>query len=313
MNKEHSLKKAAGIANQLRELRTTEKLIITVAPTGGFHGKEVNPNLPITPDEIAKATYEAWNAGAAIVHIHAREPKSGKPTSDPDVLREIDSRIREMKCDIIVQHSTSNDFIPRLPEDRRIKAIEMNPEMATLSVYFTRMVTFGGVENIRIATLSEIEHGAREMLERGIKPELEIYNPVSMHHLHGMIEKSYLKKPFWINFVFGMQRICMSFMPYSPRYLMWLVEMLPAEAMFSVTGVGLSSQRAATTHSILAGGHLRVGLEDNIYYEKGKIAESNAQLVSRSVRIARELGCEIASPDEARKMLGIGSYKNTCH
>lgn len=289
----------------MKELRTTSQLIVTVAVTGGFQGKEASPNLPVTPEEIVQATYDSWNEGASIVHVHAREPKSGKPTNDPDILRQIDQGIRERGCDIIIQHSTASDFIPRLGGDKRIRAIEMNPEMATLSVYFTRMVSFGGEENIRVATLEEIEHGASAMLERGIKPELEIYNYVSMHHLEGMIGNNLLRKPYWIDFVFGMHRICMSFMPYSPRYLMWLVEMLPPESLFSVAGVGVYEELSATTLSILLGGHLRVGLEDNIYYKRGQLAESNAQLVARSVRIARELGCEIASPEEARQILGI--------
>ena len=98
----------------MKERRTTEKLIITVATTGGFHGKEANPNLPELPEEIAQAAYECWNEGASIVHIHARDPETRKPTSDPEVLREIDRRIREKNCDIIIQHSTAADYIPRL-------------------------------------------------------------------------------------------------------------------------------------------------------------------------------------------------------
>lgn len=291
------------------ELRTTEKLIITVSPTGGFQGKETNPNIPITPEEIVEDTYRSWNEGAAIVHIHAREPGTDKPTTDPDILRDIDRRIREKNCDVIIQHSTAYDFIPRLPEDKRIKAIEMNPEMASLSVYFTRMITFGGVETVRVCTLPEIEHGAKAMFERGIKPELEIYNPVSMHHVYGMIDKGLLTKPYWMQFVFGMQRVCMSFQPYSPRYLMWLVDMLPPDSMFTVAGVGVREEVSVTTLSILLGGHLRVGFEDNVYYKRGQLAESNAQLVARGVRIGRELGCEIATPDEARKMLGLPKLK----
>jgi len=171
------------------------------------------------------------------------------------------------------------------------------------------MITFGGTEGIRVVTLPEIEHGAKAMLDRGIKPELEIYNYVSMHHLYSMIDKGLLAKPYWIDFVFGMHRSCMSFMPYSPRYLMWLVDMLPPDSMFSVVGVGLFEELSVTTLSILLGGHLRVGFEDNIYYTKGQLAESNAQLVARAVRIGRELGCEIATPDEARQMLGIPRLK----
>lgn len=288
----------------MKELRTTEKLIITVAPTGAFQGKEANPNLPITPEEIAQAVYDCWNEGAAIVHIHAREPETNKPTTDPDILREIDRRIREKNCDIIIQHSTAHDYIPRLSKDGRIKAIEMNPEMASLDITITRMLTFAGREDILITTLPEIEHGAKAMLERGVKPELEVFNPVLMEDVYYLVEKGFLKKPYWVSFVTGMRRINRAYMPYSPRLLIQLVDSLPSDSMFTVLGVA-GDELPATTHSILLGGHVRVGFEDNITYKKGQLAESNAQLVARAARIGRELGCEIATPDEARQMLGI--------
>ena len=292
----------------MRELRTTEKLIVTAAQTGAFQGKEANPNLPLQPEEIAQSTYECWNEGAAIVHIHAREKETNDPTTDPDILREIDQRIRDKGCDIIIQHSTAGDYIPRLPPDKRIRAIEMNPEMATLSVTFTRMNFWKG-ENIRIVTPSEIESGAKAMRDRDIKPELEIYNPINMHDVYILVDKGLLTKPYWIQFVFGMHKVNQGFMPYSPRYLMQLIDMLPPESMFNVLGVA-HAELQATTLSILLGGHLRVGFEDNIYYRKGVLAESNAQLVARAVRIARELGCEIATPDEAREMLGIPKLRD---
>jgi len=288
----------------MRELRTTDKLIITVATTGAFQGKEANPNLPLRPEEIAKATHEAWNEGASIVHIHARESETNKPTSEPDILNEIDRRIREKKCDIIIQHSTAQDYIPRLEAGGRIKAIEMNPEMASLDITIPRIITFGGKESIYITTLPEIEHGAKAMLERGIKPELEIFNPVVMEDVYHLINKGLLKKPYWLCFVMGMRRINRAYMPYSPRLLLQLVDSLPPDSIFSVMGVG-ADELPATIQSILIGGHLRVGFEDNVHYRKGELAISNSQLVARAVRIGRELGCEIASPDEARQMLNI--------
>jgi 3-keto-5-aminohexanoate cleavage enzyme len=292
----------------MKELRTTEKLIITVATTGAFQGKEANPNLPEQPEEIAKATYDSWNEGASIVHIHARERGTNKPTSDPEILREINQRIREMKCDIVIQHSTASDYIPRLGADKRIKAIEMNPEMASLDITIPRMITFGGKESIYITTLPEIEYGAKVMLERGVKPELEIFNPVLMEDVYSLIEKGLLAKPYWLSFVMGMRRINRAYMPYSAKLLMQLIDALPVDAMFTVMGVG-TDELPATTQSILLGGHLRVGFEDNIYYKKGQLAESNAQLVARAARIGRELGCEIASPAEARKMLNIPPFQ----
>jgi len=288
----------------LKELRTTEKLIITVATTGAFQGKEANPNLPITPEEIAESVYECWNEGASIVHIHAREPETNKPTTDPEILSDIDRRIREKNCDIIIQHSTAHDYIPRLASDGRIKAIEMNPEMASLDITFPRMLTFGGKETVLITTLPEIEHGAKAMLDRGVKPELEIFSPVVMDDIYHLIEKGLVAKPYWLSFVTGMRRINRAYMPYSPRLLMQLVDSLPPDSMFSVMGVA-TDELPATTQSILLGGHVRVGFEDNIHYAKGQLAESNAQLAARAARIGRELGCEIATPAETRQMLGI--------
>ena len=288
----------------MKERRVTEKLIITVATTGAFQGKEANPNLPISPEEIAEAVYEAWNAGASIAHIHARDVNTNRPTSDPQVLRKIDGLIREKKCDIIIQHSTASDYIPRLGKDGKLQTIEMHPEMASLDITIPRMISFGEKESIYITTLPEIEYGAGVMLEQGIKPELEIFNPVVMEDVYTLIEKGLLTKPFWLSFVLGMRRINRSYMGYSSKLLMQLVDELPPDAMFSVMGVG-SDELPATTQSILVGGHVRVGFEDNVYYKKGKLAENNAQLVGRAARIGEELGCEIASPHEAREMLNI--------
>jgi 3-keto-5-aminohexanoate cleavage enzyme len=294
----------------MEERRTTEKLIVTVATTGGFHGKEANPDLPELPEEIAQAAYECWNEGASIVHIHARDPKTRRPTSDPEVFREIDRRIREKNCDIIIQHSTVADYIPRLGADQRIRAIEMNPEMASLDISITRLVTFGGNETVWVMTLPEIEAGARAMMERGIKPELEIFNPVLIEDVDTLIAKGLLKKPYYFGFVMGMRRINRAYMPYSPKLVMQLVEALPPDSMFSVLGIG-SDELPATTLSILLGGHVRVGFEDNVHYEKGKLAGTNAQLVARAARIGRELGCEVVTPAEARRMLNLPPLKET--
>jgi len=292
---------------KMRELRTTEKVIITVAPTGAFHGKETNPNLPEQPEEIAKAVYEAWNEGAAIAHIHARD-KFGKSTNDPAIFQEIDQRIRDLGCDIIIQHSTASDFIPRLDREKGIKSIEMNPEMASLDITIPRMIRFRNKEELYITTLEDIEYGAKVMLEKGIKPELEVFNPVLMEDVYYLIEKGLITPPYWISFVMGMRRINRAYMSYSPKLLMQLVDLLPPNSMFSVLGIG-ADEFPAITQSILLGGHVRVGLEDNVYYKKGELAKSNAQLVAKAVRIARELGCEIASPEEARKMLNIPSFR----
>ncbi len=299
----------------MRELRTTKKLIVTVAPTGGFQGKEANPNLPILPEEIAQSVYEAWNEGASIVHIHARDKKTHKATTDPETLREVDTRIREKKCDIIIQHSTADDIILHdvmgkgyIPKVERINTIEMNPEMASLDMTVGGIISFGGKEELEVTRLSDIEFGAKEMLERNIKPELELFNPILMEDIYHLISKGLLKKPYWVSFVIGMRRLNRIFTPYSPRLIMQMVEALPPDSMFTTLGIA-GDETSATTLSILLGGHIRVGFEDNVHYKKGQLAESNAQMVAKAVRIARELGCVIATPAETREMLGIPPLK----
>ena len=170
------------------------------------------------------------------------------------------------------------------------------------------MITFGNNELFFITTLPEIEYGAKAMLERGVKPELEVFNPALMEDVKILIEKQLLTKPYWVSFVMGMRRINRAYMPYSSKLLMHLIDDLPADSLFTVMGIG-TDELPATTQSILLGGHLRVGLEDNVYYSKGELAKSNAQLVARAARIGRDLGCEITSPAEARQILNIPPYK----
>jgi 3-keto-5-aminohexanoate cleavage enzyme len=288
----------------LKELRSTDEVIITAAVTGGLHGKEAHPNLPMQPDEISEAVHECWNEGAAIAHIHARDRDTGKPSNEPDILREIDLKIRERDCDIIIQHSTASDFIPHLPTDKRIRAIEMDPEMASLSVTWPRVAPLGGEKKVVTITMEDIEYSAKMMLERGIKPELEVYSPVVMEDIYRMIANGVLKKPYYINFVFGMRNANRGYMDFSPKMLMYLIDLLPPDSLFNVMGVG-RQELPATALSILLGGNVRVGFEDNVYYQKGKLAESNAQLVARMARIAREVGCNIATASKARSILGL--------
>jgi 3-keto-5-aminohexanoate cleavage enzyme len=293
----------------LRELRTTPKLIITVATTGPYQGKEANPNLPTQPDEIAQSAYDCWNEGASVVHLHAKD-KENKNTRGPEEFMEIDKRIREKKCDIIIQHSTAMDFVPKLAEDGIIKAIETNPrpEMGSLGLFLTRLAEHKGQEIISISRWSDIVFGAREMLEKKVKPEIEVFNPVVIEDIYKLIEMGLLAKPYLINLIMGMRRINRAYMSHSPRLLMQLVDMLPPDSIFNVMGIA-GDELPATVQSILLGGHLRVGFEDNVYYKKGELAQSNAQLVARAVRIARELGCEIATPAEARDILNIPQLK----
>jgi 3-keto-5-aminohexanoate cleavage enzyme len=275
-----------------------DKLIITAALTGGFHGKEAHPGLPEQPEEIAQAAYECWQAGAAIVHIHARD-KAGKATGDPEVYRNILNRVKA-RCDVIAQVSTGGG--PGLNPDERVQVIDLCPEMASLNMG-TMVRTRWGEGSLFLNTRSQIETCAKRMLEKNVKPEMEVYSHSMMVDVENLIRQGFLKRPYYINLVLGMTH--QGALPAEPRHLLSLLGYLPAGAIFNVTGIG-SGQLPLTTLGMLLGGHCRVGLEDNIYYTKGVLADSNAHLVERTVRFARELGREPASPWDARQILELG-------
>ena len=278
-----------------------KKIIITVAQTGGFHGKEANPNLPEQPEEIAKSTYDCWNEGAAIAHIHIRD-KQGKPTGDPEITSNVFQLIREKyRCDIVLGVTTGVG--PQSTVEERIKAINTNPppEMASLNMG-TMVRTRWGEGTIFLNTRSQIESFAKAMLEKGVKPEMEVFSHAMMRDVENLIQKDLVKKPYYINFVLGMTH--QGALEATMRDLLSIKDYIIKDAIFLVTAIG-PGQLPLTTMSVLLGGHLRVGMEDNIYYSKGVLAESNAQFVARSVRILKELQFEIATPNEAREILGL--------
>ncbi|MDY6971245.1 MAG: 3-keto-5-aminohexanoate cleavage protein [Thermodesulfobacteriota bacterium] len=276
-----------------------EKLIITVAPTGGFHGKEANPALPEQPDEIAQSAYECWNAGASIIHVHARG-KDGRPSSDWEVFKDINCRIREKCPDVIIQNTTGGG--PGMTFEQRMNSLNAEPEMCSLNMG-TMVGEWQGQEVLFSNTPRELERVSKICLEKNIKPEMEVYNLGMLNSVRGLIEKGLLEKPYYSNFVF-MGAVAVGALNYSHKHFMYLVDNLPPDSVFNITAIG-SRQVPATTFSMLLGGHLRVGFEDNVYYRKGELAESNLQFVERAVRIANELGRPIATPAEAREILGL--------
>jgi 3-keto-5-aminohexanoate cleavage enzyme len=290
-----------------------DKLIVTVAPTSNFHGKEANPALPFSPREVADAVHECWNEGASIVHMHGRDA-TGLPTNDPAFFQEADRLIREKGCDIVLQHSMApaNPMLLGMKEGDvndgiRTTTTTPPPEMASLEVAPSNIIANGKVYNMLWDRLWA-QKTAQYLKDKGIKPEVEIYNNSDMDDLEYLIEQGVLTKPYYASFVLGMHKVNNQASRYSPRHLMHLVDLLPRDSLFSVLGIGPTEFQAATL-SMLVGGNVRVGFEDNIYIERGKLAKSNAELVSKVVRIARELGREIASPAEAREMLGIPRLK----
>jgi 3-keto-5-aminohexanoate cleavage enzyme len=275
-----------------------DKVIITVAQTGALVTKSMNPNLPEQPVEIAESAYECFQEGAAICHIHARD-REGKTTGSKEVFQRIHDQIRA-KCNIIIQDSTGGG--PNLTLEQRVECLYARPEMASLNMG-TLMRVSGRYAGTPFANMREdIETYVTRMRELGVKPEMEVYSHAMFREVENLIHKNLVEKPYYINLVLGMKY--QGALEATPKYLNSLIEFLPEDVIFNVTAVG-SAQLPLTTMGMILGGCIRVGMEDNIYYSKGELAKSNAQLVARAVRIARELNKVPANPEEARRILGL--------
>lgn len=268
-----------------------EKLIITAALTGAEVTKEIQPNLPLTPEEIGIESKKCYDAGASIVHIHARDAQ-GEPTQGYEVYKKIKEEV-EKRSNIIFQPSTGG-AVWHTPEER-LQPVELKPEIATLS---TGTTNFGS--DVFMNTEEYIEKFAKKMKELGVKPEIEVFERGMINNALRLVKKGLIEGPLHFDFVLGVPGAC----PGTPEDLMHMIRFIPENATWTVAGIGRHELPLATM-AIILGGHVRVGFEDNVYYSKGVLAESNAQLVARIVRIAKELGREIATPDEARKILNL--------
>jgi len=274
------------------------KVVITAAQTGAMSSKSMNPNVPEQPDEIAASAYDCFNEGAAICHIHARD-KAGLPTADTGIYQDIHDRIRA-KCNIIIQDSTGGG--PNLSQEERIQCLKTGPEMASLNMGSLMRIA-GPYKGIPWSNMpEEIDYFVGEMIKYNVKPEMEVFNHAMLVDVRRVIEKGLVQKPYYVNIVLGMRY--QGAEPATPETLYSIVRSLPPDTIFNCTGVG-PMQTPLATLGMLLGGCVRVGLEDNIYYGKGQLADGNAQLVARVVRIARDLGLEPATPDEARAYFGL--------
>jgi len=271
-----------------------EKLIITAAITGSRMTRDVAPYIPITPDEIAQSAIECWDAGAAIVHIHVRDPKTGLGTQDLDVFRQVVERLRE-RTDLLLCLTTSGIPGRNLAIEERLKPLELEPELASFDA---GSINLGG--SAFINTPEFLEAAAKSMKEKGVKPELEIFDVGMMVTCLRMRDQGYLEEPLHFQFVLGTPWGS----PATPKSFLHLYEHLPEDATWSIIGIGKGHLPMAMMGLIL-GGHIRVGMEDNIYYERGVLAKSNAEFVERIVRIAKEYGRDTATPREAREILGL--------
>jgi len=268
-----------------------QKLIITAALTGAEVTRAQQPALPITPEEIAIAAQACALAGASIVHVHARNP-DGSATQDPAVYRQIMDAVK-VRSNVIVQVSTGG-AVGMTPQER-LAPVTLKPEMATLSM---GSVNFGG--DVFLNHPADMEVFARTMQEHGVKPELEIFDSGMLTTAKRWLDKGLIAGPLHFDLVLGIP----GGMAGTPEALMYLKSQLPAGSTWTVAGIG-AAQLPLGTLAILLGGHVRVGFEDNVFYRKGELARSNAQLVERITRISHELGRVVATPDEARTMLGL--------
>jgi len=290
-------------------------LIICVACNGGIQGKEANENIPETADEIAESVRAAYEAGASMVHVHARDPEDLTLCArDPEPWSEVLQKIRQQCPDIIINATTGGG--PGMTMQERLSSLEAGPEVASLNLSpdmskFSLKERRAPLPNPRPAmeidecipfSYGLIHEFASEMKRRGIKPELEAYHSGCAWVVRYLIENNLLAKPYWIQTVMGYQT---GSFPTVENVLQLLKE-FPEDALWLCSAIG-PYQLPLTTLATLMGGHVRVGLEDNVYYARGRKAKSNAELVSRTVRIARELNREIATPAQARQILGLKS------
>ncbi len=284
-------------------MSSSNPVVITCALTGGIHGKEANPNLPEQPDEIVAQGIDAVRAGAAVLHVHARRP-DGSNTQDPEIFSAIHQRLCA-ETDAIVQLTTGAS--PKLPVQERIQTAFLAPEMCSLNMGLLNFFIRG--EQVFFPNhRSDILRFAEEMVSRGVKPELEIYSAAMLEEVAFLLEQGILQPPYSLNFVLhtptqGGERGTAANLVELVRRTRELLPVSWDELRITASSMG-RTQLPITTIAMAMGLHARTGMEDNVMWAKGEPLRDNAQLVDRTVRIAKELGLRPATPDEARELLG---------
>ena len=297
-----------------------EKAVITAAITGSIHTPTMSEYLPITPQQIADEAVRAHEAGAAVCHVHARNPETGMPVPDVNLMKEIITNIKS-RCNIVVCITTGGGL--GMTVEQRLAPVTLyKPELASFNAGSINFALFhviprfkeykypwekqylGMTEDFIFAnTFKSMKEYCAIFAENGTKPEFEIYDSGMVNNVAFMIEAGYVKKPVYIQFVMGV----LGGITPSSENLLFLVDYAKKQIgdfEFSVCVAG-RAQFPICTQSLLIGGNCRVGLEDNLYLDRGKMAKSNAEQVAKIVRIARELGIDPATPDEARQILGL--------
>ncbi|QIQ22481.1 3-keto-5-aminohexanoate cleavage protein [Zophobihabitans entericus] len=270
-----------------------DKVIITVATTGAFPTKEHNPAVPMTPEEIAQDVYECWQAGAAIAHLHMRDD-NGLGTMDKARFKKTVELIKQ-KCDIVLNLTTSGD-LNATDETRMEHLIELKPEMGSYDC---------GTMNWAHSTVfmnhpAFLEKLGQVMIDNQVKPEIEIFDAGMIYNSLYYMKKGIIQAPAHYQFVLGAPGGSTA----TVENLVYLKSQLPAGSTWSALGIG-QGHIPIMLAALALGGHIRVGLEDNVFYAKGRLAKSNAELVERAVRLVKEANKEVASPDEARAILQL--------
>jgi uncharacterized protein (DUF849 family) len=298
-----------------------KKFILNCAVTGAIHTPTMAPYLPIKPRDIAGQAIDAVNAGASTVHVHARDPETGMPTGDIRIMGEIVSRIHS-KCDGVICITTGGGM--NMTVEQRIAAVpEFKPELASCNLGSMNFALFPMIEKFKEwkhdwelsylesskefifqNTFKDLEKIFKMMNVCQTKPEFEAYDMGHLHNASFYFNRQQLEEPIYIQFVLGILGGIDATIPHLLHMKQTADALFQGKYIFSTIAAGRNEFAIGTT-SMLLGGGVRVGLEDNLWLEKGKMAKSNAELVEKMVRIARELGYEPASPDETRDMLNL--------
>ncbi|MEE1721807.1 3-keto-5-aminohexanoate cleavage protein [Streptomyces albidoflavus] len=294
----------------------TENVIITCALTGAGDTVRKSPHIPVTPEQIARNAVEAAAAGAAVVHIHVRDPETGDPSRDPKLYRGVVERIKETGTDVVINLTAGmggdlvidpDDPLTHLPGTDLVGGLERLPHVEDLLPDICTLdcgsLNFGDGSNLYVSTPDMLRAGARRIQELGVRPELEIFDTGQLWFAKQLLAEGLLDAPT----VF---QLCMGIpwgAPADPGVLQSMVNMLPDGARWASFALG-RMQLPWVAQSILLGGHVRVGLEDNLYLGKGNKA-TNAQLVERAVSLTESIGARVATPDEARATLGLKKRK----
>jgi uncharacterized protein (DUF849 family) len=296
------------------------KAIITAAITGSIHTPTMSPHLPITPQQIIDEILAVHEAGGTVCHVHARDPKTGQPVADLEIYQKIVNSVKN-QCDIILCLTTGGGA-GMTAEERLQTVTALSPELASFNAGSVNFGIFPLLQkhqewkydwepkylamtedHVFTNTFKTLREFCNYFEQNGTKPELEVYDVGMLNNIAFLIRNGYLKKPVYLQFVMGI----LGGIPAGPENLIFLLDSakkLIGEFEFSVCVAG-KEQFPMCTHSLLMGGHARVGLEDNLWLEKGVMAKSNAEQVKKMIRIMGEFGIEPASADEARQILGL--------